>query len=234
MTSEPTLGTAYDGYEAICARFLAELRDLRSPLGPMMRSTVRATAAFAKRDWPTLEDMAEAPEQTSLSGEQLAEICLQTGLYFGMSDVPLGLRAVHTGLARTGRQLHFAPRPSGKSQDIASQLRARLHGPRKNTGHADQTRPLSSGLYAAFAHVGYGEIWCRGALELRLRLCCALTGLTIAGPTPVLCKFARTALDNDYEIETVRSVLVETSIYHGGPRAFYALMALEENFEDME
>lgn len=231
LLSQHQPGDASEGYEDICRRFIAGVQAETAILPDDLRATIEVTAACTNRDWDRLKELAAASPGNGLSAEELAEICLQTAIYSGMAQFTRALAAIRAGLEDTGRSLSFTPSPDGDTDKLAYDLRKSLHSDRYAKGHADESSYFSGQLYRIISRIGYGEVWSRPQLSLRLRLCCALAGLAMSGPPEVLCKFARTALENGWNRELLRAALVETVLYNGGPRTLFALMAVEDSLQ---
>ena len=216
-----------DVYHAVCAAFVGAVDGATVRLSVEEIACARASAASVSRHWAGLREVAAASPNNGLSGAALAEIALQSTIYGGVVHFSDALASIEDGLAEAGVPLDVMPAAPRDPATAAEEVRRLLHGNRHRDGHADPANPSSGPLYEIVARHGYGTIWVRPGLPLRLRLVCALASLAVTGPDPVLAKFAVTARDHGFDAADIREVVMLTVLVQGSPRTLHALMTIE-------
>lgn len=220
------------GYQALCDGFEQAVAELTGSLEKTERGIVEVTSAYVTQTWNRLEALAAGVPENGLTGEIIAETCLQCTIYGGVARFPEGLRVVQDGLARAGLDLSFAFGPDEDVGALADDMRRLLHGGRHRDDHADPDNGFSGPLYEIVARHGYGKIWTRPGLTLRQRLICAVGALAIIGPMAVTRKFVLTATDHGISTDVLREIVTATVIFQGSPKTLHALMDAERTLAD--
>ncbi len=207
--------------------FEASLRALCQDLTPADFALAEVSAACAAEKWADMRAAAETALGAGISGEALAEVCLQVSIYTGVRSLTSSAQEMAQVAEKMGITLTMAPLADpAQAAESAGRLRRELHGARHDHDHANPGDPLLGPLYALTSHLGYGQIWSRPGLTIRQRFICALSALAITGSEGVLAKFVKSAQDHGFTTDELRQVIMLSALYNGTPRTLRALSAL--------
>ncbi|MBI4233865.1 MAG: carboxymuconolactone decarboxylase family protein [Chloroflexi bacterium] len=135
-------------------------------------------------------------------------------------------------LASAPRELP-TPRPATLEERIqrGNEIRRQLWGEGGVRWAAAAAVELAPEVIALLHGYFFGEIWARPGLDLKSRLVCALSALTVLGREPQLKNHIRAALHVGFTREQVVELLAHTTFYGGLPTALNALAAAKEVFD---
>lgn len=192
------------------------------------------SAAVSAPLWDALPTLVEDALDEKVSAQALVETIIQCGIYKGFAASRTVLDRLGSVFDARGIAVDSALSPIDDIDaldDMAIAMRRKLHGGRHSEGHADPLKPLIDPLYTIASRYGYGVIWNRPGLSLRLRLICALSSFAaLGGAENSLKKFAVSAVDAGLAVEDIREAVMQATPFCGFPRALSALTALEELF----
>lgn len=195
------------------------------------------SAAVSAPLWDALPTLVEDALGEKVGAQAVVETIIQCGIYKGFA----ASRAVLDRLQPVFDERNLvvdsdlSPAEDVDALDEAAiAMRRKLHGGRHSEGHADPSKPLIDPLYTIASRYGYGVIWNRPGLSLRLRFICALSSFTaLGGAENSLRKFAVSAADAGLTVEDIREAVMQATPFCGFPRALSALTALEELFSSI-
>lgn len=197
------------------------------------RHLAAVTTALVQGSIPNIDCTLSQAMVDAVEPETLGECIIHNSLYTGNRRMQDGLNLLQS---LAGPKCSYAPAPIARQitqeiRDAGRDMKAKLHGSRKNDGHADPDNRFTSPLYRLATDLGYGHIWNRPGLSVRERLVCAIAAFTaLPDAEPSFKKFALSATDNGLEVLEIREIVIQAVPNIGFPRALKALLLMEELF----
>lgn len=209
----------------------------RAGLEPRYRHIATLSAIVIQKAWNDLPSAMDRAVGDGLAIAAICEVFIHTSLYIGTAATRQAIECARTHFNINANAVPLSPIPHVETADLmaaGNDMKAVLHGSRKEKGHADPDAPYAPALYKLATVFGYGHIWSRPGLSLKERLICAIAGFAVLPDAEgSFRKFSLSAAQNGCSIREIQETVIQTLPYVGFPRALKALVMMEEIFPEL-
>jgi 4-carboxymuconolactone decarboxylase len=124
-------------------------------------------------------------------------------------------------------------RTAGQAFDEGMAVRRRILGNEYVDNSTARIHPHNQDFIDLIVRVGWGEVWTRPGLDYRTRRVLVMGTMVAIGAYEEFTMHAKAALEDDFDLNDIKELLLQQAVYCGAPRANHAFYIVDKLVADL-